>query len=368
VRRRVLQLDQFVRLHFFGFTSLLVLLGAASIEPAPRGPTLAVLVALAASFHVFAYLQNDVIDLAIDRTQPLRQHDLLVTGAIRPGVALAIAHAQLPISLALVWWADAPRLAYGVVVVGFALMTIYNLYGKRCPVPPITDFVQGLAWGSLAILGALVAGGRVTATTLVPAAFGTGFLFLINGVHGGLRDLANDLRCGMKTTAILFGATPVGDGARSTVALQIFAFSAFATLIVPGALFLAGNAPGYAAQTWWLVTVSWVVVQAISTYVMWLVVEPIRPGRGRIISAHGLPLLAPPILLILPAMSGPLRATCLACFVGPFVVTDPSLETLRAAWRAWRSDRQRWGLGPGDEAALSRARVPPEDRVEAAPE
>jgi hypothetical protein len=172
----------------------------------------------------------------------------------------------------------------------------------------------------------------------------------------------------MKTTAILFGATPVGDGGRSTVALQIFAFSAFATLIVPGALFLAGNAPGYAAQTWWLVTVSWVVVQAISTYVMWLVVEPIRPGRGRIISAHGLPLLAPPILLILPAMSGPLRATCLACFVGPFVVTDPSLETLRAAWRAWRSDRQRWGLGPGDEAALSRARVPREDRVEAAPE
>jgi 4-hydroxybenzoate polyprenyltransferase len=339
-----------------------------SIEPAPDGATLAVPGRAGRLFHVFAYLQNDVIDLAIDRTQPLRQDDLLVTGRIRPGTAMAIALAQLPISLALVWWAGAPPLAFSVVVVGFALMTIYNLYGKRCPVPPVTDFVQGLAWGSLAILGALVAGGRVTMITLVPAAFGTGFLFLINGVHGGLRDLANDLRCGMKTTAIFFGATPVGDGARSTVALRIFAFSAFATLIVPGALLLASNATGYVAQTWWLVTVSWLVVEAISTYAMWLVVKPIRSGRGRIISAHGLPLLAPPILLFLPAMSGPLRMTCLACFVGPFLVTDPSLETLRAARRAWQSDQQFSGLGRDDEAAFSRARATGEDQIEAAPE
>jgi 4-hydroxybenzoate polyprenyltransferase len=335
--RSILQLDQFVRLHFFGFTSLLLLLGAASVAPAASGTTLAILVALAASYHVFAYLQNDVIDLPVDRTQPSRQDDLLVTGAVAPWVAMTIALAQLPISLALVWWAGAPGITAIVVLASFGLMTIYNVYGKRCPVPPVTDLVQGLGWGSLAIVGALVAGGEVTALTLVPAAFGTSFLFLINGVHGGLRDLGNDLRCGMTTTAIYFGATPDTDGARSTPALAAFGVMAFATLLVPGALVLGGLIPAHRAQTAWPVAVSWLAVQALSTYVMWLVVKPIQAGRRAIISAHGLPLLLPPIVLFVPAMSVALLATCLTCFVGPFVLTDPAMETLRAAWRAWRT-------------------------------
>src|SRR6185295_17007594 len=112
--------------------------------------------------------------------------------------------------------------------------------------PPATDMIQGLGWGTLALMGALVGGGRLSWLAVLAAAHGCGFLFLINGVHGGLRDLGNDLACGMRTTAIYFGAQPLASGgARSSRALQTFAWLAWTLLVGPWALAFATDAFGY---------------------------------------------------------------------------------------------------------------------------
>jgi 4-hydroxybenzoate polyprenyltransferase len=84
-------------------------------------------------------------------------------------------------------------------------MTAYNLFGKRCALPMLSDAMQGLVWGTLAVYGAFVAAGYINALTLVAASFGFGFLFLVNGVHGGLRDLENDVAIGCTTTVSFAG-------------------------------------------------------------------------------------------------------------------------------------------------------------------
>ena len=56
---------------------------------------------------------------------------------------------------------------------------------------------------------AAVAGGP-TSLTVVVVAFVFVFIVMANGVHGSLRDLANDLTCGVRSTAIMMGVRPQG--------------------------------------------------------------------------------------------------------------------------------------------------------------
>lgn len=327
----ILLADRFLRLHYYGFTSSLVLFGAASVHASPTWTMIGLLLGVAAAFHVFAYVQNDILDLHADVTQPLRADDPLVKGTIRAGQAKLLALTQLPLAAALIWRAGGPPGAYLVMAAGFALMTVYNLYGKRCPVPPLTDLVQALAWGSLAIVGALLAGGRITRATVSAVAYGATFIFLINGVHGGLRDLANDLRCGMATTASFLGARPLPDGqVESSPALQVFAWLAFAAVVLPFPVGLLAGVFRYDEQTWWLVVVPWVALTCASASVLWRVVRRREPEREKMISVHGLLVLLPPILVFLPLMSPRLATVYLFSFVVPLWAMDPRLESVRA--------------------------------------
>lgn len=187
---------------------MLVLLGVGSVEPDPRTSSLVLLLAIALCFHTFAYVFNDVIDLPTDRTHPARQNDFLVRGTISKNQALAISLAQIPLAVGLAWWAEAGWPAILCLLLGFGLMAVYDIWGKRCPIPPLTDLAQGLGWGSLALFAALALGHRPNLLTWVATFHGIWFIFLINGVHGGLRDLENDLARSRITTASFFGAQP----------------------------------------------------------------------------------------------------------------------------------------------------------------
>ncbi|MFN8422739.1 MAG: UbiA family prenyltransferase [Anaerolineae bacterium] len=244
--------DGCLRIHFLFFSALLPLLGAASVRRDIAPGAIAVLVAVGLCFHVFAYVLNDVVDLPIDRTQPLRRDDPLVRGAIRPGQALGLALAAVPLGLA---FTIAPPLRGGAAAaialgVGFACMAVYDGYGKRAAFPPLTDAVQGVAWGSLVVAGALAVGGPATAGTWVAAAHAALFILLINGIHGGLRDLANDLRGGARTTAIVLGARPRPDGGIDVPpAVAVFACAVTALVLAVDGAAVWGDALGYDAAT-----------------------------------------------------------------------------------------------------------------------
>ena len=224
--RLMMKVDRFIRLHFISFSCMLPLLGASTVRRQLRPDEIFALLGVGMCFHIFAYVLNDVIDLPIDRTQALRQTDPLVRGTIRPWQALAVAVVQIPLTIPLTMWLGGGVAADVALLAGFAGLTIYNLWGKRNRVPPITDAVQGIAWGSLAIYAAYALGGAPNVLTWVVAAYGAGFILLINGIHGGLRDIGNDLVSGARTTAIFFGARPTSGGPpRVPVGVRLFAFA-----------------------------------------------------------------------------------------------------------------------------------------------
>jgi 4-hydroxybenzoate polyprenyltransferase len=232
----ILEVDRFVRLHFFVFSGLLPLLGASTVRRDLTGGQIAALLSVALCFHVYSYVLNDVMDLPIDRTEPQRQQDPLVRGAIAPGVALTIALIPIPLTVPLTVWLGGGPSAYTTLAAGFALMAVYNIWGKHCRVPPLTDCAQGVAWGSLALYAAVAVGGEPNVLTWAVATYATGFLLFINGIHGGLRDLDNDIASGAHTTAIFLGTRP---GPRGSNAYVPTAVSAFASIVLAGLLSVA---------------------------------------------------------------------------------------------------------------------------------
>lgn len=194
------------RISTLGFSLLLPLAGSASAVPGWRPGQAAWLSAMALAFHIFAYVLNDVVDLDVDRSEPLRADSPLVRGEIGRAQALALAWAQPPLAfaVALAGGARLPVLAW--LALAFAAMTIYDVYGKRCRWPLATDAVQAVGWCALLLMGAWDANPCLPGATWWEAGYVFLCVMLVNGVHGSLRDLVNDQRCGTRTTALWFGA------------------------------------------------------------------------------------------------------------------------------------------------------------------
>jgi 4-hydroxybenzoate polyprenyltransferase len=229
-RRRRLAVDIYLalRISTLGFTALLPLVGAASAKPGFDAVAAAWQLAVALAFHVFAYMLNDVVDLWVDRTEPLRADAPLVRGAMSQAQACAIALAQVPLAFGL-------GLAGGAVprAIAFVAMAVYDLWGKRCRWPLLTDAVQSAGWCALLLAGAEFGGAAAGAATWAIVGYVFLCVMLVNGVHGALRDLANDQARGAHTTAVWFGARAgAGTAVRVPVRLTTYALGLQAGLVI----------------------------------------------------------------------------------------------------------------------------------------
>lgn len=352
VSRFVGDVDRFTRVHYFGFTAMLTLLGASYYTNAlgrvdgPSNRVLLGLLLVAACFHVFAYVSNDVFDLDVDRQSPKRQRDPLVTGQISVATALAIALSAIPVSLLttllLVDFSSWQTLrCLGVLAAAYLLMTFYNWKGKRLRVPLFTDAIQGISWGLLALYGALVTGASndtSLATALekcwVLGAYGAGFIFLINGIHGGLRDLPTDLREKRRTTAILLGAQPdPAAPGRVKSSFRIMAFAHGVHLAMYGLvgyfLWLHRMPNQCLIHLNWAIGVA-AVLFAISLYVLQKVVAIDSDDRNEWVSWGLFVLLLPPVgmfLLTAPLVTA-LKVAVLLSFMVPLGLQQDHLDKL----------------------------------------
>lgn len=193
-----------IRVSALGFTWVLPLVGAASTAvPASATPAL-LLTAL--SFHVFAYVFNDVIDHHVDRSEPLRSDSPLVRGHVSRGQLLVLAWAQPPLAFTLALAGGASAATLAALLGAFVAMALYDVYGKRCAWPLLTDAVQAVGWCALVLVGAWWHERTTPPLTGWLVAYVFFCVLLVQGVHGGLRDLANDGRSGARTTALWLGA------------------------------------------------------------------------------------------------------------------------------------------------------------------
>lgn len=237
------------RLSVVGFSAMLPIVGAVSAGPAPSPATIAGLVAVATLFHVYAYLLNDVIDLDIDRREPQRAAFPLARGALTPGTAVAIAAAQPPAAFLITMLLGGDALAFAALAVAFVAMTAYDVWGKRCTFPPLMDVVQAIAWVGLLLYGAALAGAPAASTWWIATA-ATAYVLLVNGVHGALRDLANDSACGARTTAMLLGARVSAGRLCIPRALIAYALGLHAVLFVGAIASWRVAAPLHGGLTW----------------------------------------------------------------------------------------------------------------------
>ncbi len=205
-------MGRFIRFPTASFSIILPLLGASLVPSPLKSYQVVGLLGVAMAFHIFAYVLNDVIDLPIDRTEPLRAEYPLVRGIIQPRQALIVAFSQVPLALILTAWLGGNKRTYVLLAAAFLLMAVYDLWGKKLPFPPLTDFIQGLSWSVLVLYGVAIVPVSPTQLPGVVFTFVVVFIMMINGVHGGLRDLVNDLKCNVSTTAILLGVRPHGNG------------------------------------------------------------------------------------------------------------------------------------------------------------
>ncbi|MCB8980253.1 MAG: UbiA family prenyltransferase [Ardenticatenaceae bacterium] len=198
---------RFGHVAIFGYTAVLPLMGAGTSAGSLNGWQVAGLLATAVSYHLFAYLLNDLIDLPLDKTQPSRQNYPLVNGLAKEQQVRIWVILQLPILLIL-WWILGGN-GWALLCLAWAVggMTLYNLVGKRSPLPPLTDLVQGSSWAAFLLFGAFAVD-QPTPQTWVAAGFIIVYILLVNGINGSLRDLANDFAFGARTTAIWLGARP----------------------------------------------------------------------------------------------------------------------------------------------------------------
>ena len=328
--RAILAVDRLVRLHFLNFSSWLVLLGAASVAPELGLGRIAVLLGVALCFHIYAYVLNDVIDLPVDRTQPSRAEDPLVTGEVQPWQALALALVQVPLTLPLHMWLGGRASDLAVLALGFLLMAVYNVWGKRCFFPPLTDLVQGIAWGCLALYGALVSADSLNLLSWVVFGSGAGFIFLINGVHGGLRDLDNDLASGKRTTSIFFGARRDEEvGIRIPTGLVVFAWLVQIVLMALLLLPFVGNQIGYGSPTLQVMLAVAVLFVAVDGRYMALVFRPKDPAWGPGFRIHMFFLLFGPLVVLWPHLGNPMAIVVPAMFFLPSLLFPTTHDLIR---------------------------------------
>ncbi len=334
--RTAVDVEHFARIHFMGFSVMWPILGAISVAPRDAARVLPALLAVTLCFHLYAAVLNDVVDLDVDRTQPLRANHPLVRGALSRRTALAFALAQVPLAFVLL-----RRFGAGAAIAlatAFVFMAIYDLWGKRCPVPPLTDAAQGVAWGALACVGAFATGSQPNALTAVVFAYAVGYLLLINGVHGGVRDLENDFARGTRTTAIFLGMRLAADGV-----LQVpqrawrFCFAVQGVLVILTFVPLARNDVAFSPGA---LSVAWAVTIALAVLCLVLMRQVLRPGDTAWEMAYRLHLavlLWPLVFLFAGYAGGTTGAALIVLFFLPIILMKGGRRMVRFAWDTTRA-------------------------------
>lgn len=321
--------SRFIRFSALGATVVMPLTGAVTAAGDITLSTAVGLGLVGVAFHFYGYVLNDVVDLPIDRTEPRRAGSPLVDGTISRRAALAFSLANIPVAFALSVWIGASTAAHLALAVAIGLGAVYDVWGKRIRIPMVMDLVQGLAWASLGWYGAEIAGGA-TATTGLLAAFFVVYILMTNGVHASLRDLANDLRHGARTTAIAFGVVPTErGGARINRRLRAYAVTLQLTMVILSAAMLVrldyeGGLAIYGTAAWMLLSVLaiWLLVAAIDATED----RPAMMVRGTL---HLIVSLGVVIALLAPVMPEYLRVLAVAGYVGPLLTYGWLIDALR---------------------------------------
>jgi hypothetical protein len=212
-------------------------------------------------------------------------------------------------------------------------VTLYNIFGKRNPFPPITDVIQGIGWGELGLYGAFMTLHPLHQLNAAVFVFFALYIMLTNGIHGALRDLVNDSRANMRTTSIVLGARPDGAGGLTlTPILQGYAAVLHIALTLTIAVPLYLNWFSYPIVTWTILIIVATILLILGFILLFRAKQSLVSFTTMYLvgAMHLAVLLAAFLLIFIPYMGGGLLFFVVISFVIPFT-------TPRLSWKApWR--------------------------------
>ncbi len=316
----MVQIYLFLRLSTLSFTLLLPLLGAMSGQHELNGQIILLLLPIGLTFHIFAYVLNDVVDLRVDRSEPLRSDSPLVQGKVTPRLALWFALSQAPLAFAIALVAGVSLLALTMLCAAFLLLALYDLFGKRCTIPLLTDFIQAAGWCALLLFGTFAAAPTINGDIIYLVVYVLIYVLLINGVHGAVRDLANDLAQQARTTAIWFGARPANaTGVQLPVWFIAYAFLLQCTMVAVAVIGL--ESVNYTQQEYWKAAVPVFTTLLASTLMLMGLLFRLSDRRSLVAfgASHTFVSMAVLPALYLPLLSHSAVATVLAIIFLPTI-------------------------------------------------
>lgn len=319
VSRFITDVRLFTRFEYLPFAAILPFVGAGSASASVSGQHLIGLIAVAVSFHVYVSVLNDVADVRLDRKNPRRADYPLVRGAVLPSHALILVLVQIPIAIALTIWLRGSGWAYVALAFGMGLMTVYDLFGKRLPVPPVIDVIQGIGFGALVLYGAAIAGGP-TRVTLVVFLLVVVWMVLTN-LLGGLRDLSTDIQFGVSTTPIFLGARSRSGRHDIPGRIVFYAFTIQAILIGIELLAIVYNDFGYTPVTQISLFVVVAVLASIAVVLLAVLFRTAAAGRDVMIAVMVLQLASSALAilaLLAPVVDLPLLSILAVVFLLSF--------------------------------------------------
>jgi 4-hydroxybenzoate polyprenyltransferase len=327
VKQWFLDVMQFIRFPALAFTLILPLLGAATASSEVTLGQMVTLLLVALMFHTFAYVLNDVIDLPIDRTHPMRQNEPLVRGLIRPQQALFIAVIQIPLAFILAYWSGGNIFAYSALGGAFALLGVYDLFSKRTAFPPLIDLAQALGWGFLVLFGVGVVADHLTELAWAPFLFSIVYVMIINSLHS-MKDIPNDVIYQAHTTPTFFGVRQTRSGAYVPRSFKGYLF-VWQGLLCSAILFpLGANWFGY-SRTIWATTLSITGVVCLGTSLLLVAIFRCLHTPYKALALGGLYYLFAlmlPLLVVFPHLELSEKIVILATFALPVGAFLPTLD------------------------------------------
>jgi 4-hydroxybenzoate polyprenyltransferase len=316
-------LAQIGRLSLLGTTFIFVFIGVASCDGEASAGRLLLVLVTAFFFHLAVYAWNDIADLRIDRSQPRRARSPLVRGDVGVRTVVAFAGGATLVALALAAVLGGKPLLW--MALSLAGLLLYDALGKRIGPPIGVDFIQGLGWAALVVFGG-VATGRTSGVLMVNACYVVITILLVNGVHGALRDLPNDFRCGARTTAIELGARPLPNGG-AEVPVRLRAYAIVLQLAMSACLI------GAAADTKGPATTALIFAGSLTALVLlWQGLQAAAsPERSWIVAlVHILLVLTLPVVLVADRLDTTELLILLVLFGAPWAsVARPLRHRLR---------------------------------------
>lgn len=163
---------------------------------------LSVLLIIGILGHIFVFVQNDYYDMEVDRKSTYVLQRPLTTGSLSRASAriLFLGSFLVSITLAVVFFFSIR--SFGVLIVSFFFMTLYNRYSKR---RAGMEYVLGAAVFFYGLFGALTISDDVSSLAIIISCIGFLQWVFSVGVSANLKDVEFDTKLGIRTTPVILG-------------------------------------------------------------------------------------------------------------------------------------------------------------------